>query len=86
MVNGSKVKLCLGEYSEAVGSALQVEAKQKGPSRGRVKVELREECVDITLESDSPTGLIALLNSYLLLAHAAYSALRSVEPFQSGSG
>lgn len=31
--------------------------------------------MEITIESDSYSGLRALLNSYLLLAHAAYSAV-----------
>ena len=85
MLHRSLVKLCLGAYSEAIASALQVEARQGGPSRGRVDVGLSGECVNILLESHSPTGLIALLNSYLLLAHAAYSTLRVVEPPSRGS-
>ncbi len=74
----ARVELCLGEASRSVYESLLVEARQGGPSKGSVMVRLRGGCVEILVESDSYSGLRALLNSYLLLAHAAYSAVALV--------
>jgi len=71
----ARVELCLGSASRSVYESLAVEARQGGPSKGRVRVSLEGGCVVIEVDSDSYSGLRALLNSYLLLAHAAYSAV-----------
>ena len=72
----ARVELCLGRYSRALASALAVEARQAAPYKGEVAVAERGGCVEVMVRSSSLSGLSALLNSYLLLAHAAYSAAR----------
>jgi len=69
-------RLCLGSDSIHVYNSLQAEVKSKGPDKGRVELRLEDDCVVIIVESDSPSGLRALTNSFLLLAHSAYSAIK----------
>lgn len=71
----ARVALCLGQAARSVYESLSVEAAQAGPAKGRVTVYLNDDCVELLVESTSYSGLRALLNSYLLLAHAAYSAV-----------
>ena len=77
------IMLCLGEYSLMVYRALLAEEKQPAPEKGRVKLSLSGGCLGILVESDSLSGLRALTNSFLLLAHAAYSVLREAESVQN---
>ncbi len=71
-------RLCLGEHARPVYSSLRAEVLQGGPRKGEVSVGIVNGCVEIRVSSNELSGLRALLNSYLLLLHAAYSALDSV--------
>ncbi len=75
----ASITLCLNGYSGAMASTLRVESMQRGPSKGNVRVDVDGGCVRVDIEAWSTTGLIALINSYMLLAHASYSALRAAE-------
>ena len=79
----ASIVLCLGGYSERVYRALLAEERQPAPEKGRVKLGLSDGCLEISIESNSISGLRALANSFLLLAHAAYSALREAESVQN---
>jgi tRNA threonylcarbamoyladenosine modification (KEOPS) complex Pcc1 subunit len=79
----ARVKLCLGRAAEALAGSLEAEARQPAPGRGSARVGLSGGCLAIELEAPDATGLIALLNSYMLLAHAAYSAVRGAEATHS---
>jgi len=68
------IVLCLGEHSRPVYEALLAEALQEGRGRGRVSLSLGE-CLRLEVESGDISGLRALVNSYLYLAHAAHSSL-----------
>ena len=76
----ARVELFLGEAAKGVYEGLMAEAAQAGPAKGKVTISLRGDCVLLSVESDSYSGLRALLNSYLLLAHAAYSAITLSQP------
>lgn len=73
----AEYKLCLGEDSIHVYNSLKAEEKSRGPEKGSVKIMLDDDCVVIVVESRTLSGLRALSNSFLLLAHSAYSAIRS---------
>lgn len=77
-------RLCLGSDSIHVYRSLEAEAKTRGPGKGRVEVGFEEGCIVIIVESNSISGLRALTNSYLLLAHSAYSAIRHSRREQGG--
>jgi len=72
------VKLCLyPELLNAVEEALEAEVRHPAaPSKGRVEVGIEGGCLVLVVESDSLSGLRALLNSYTYLIHAALSALK----------
>lgn len=71
----AKVRLCLGEYSPHVYRALIAEKNQPAPEKGIVDINIVDGCVVIIVSSSTLSGLRALLNSFLLLAHASYSSL-----------
>jgi len=71
------VRICLEPgLLEAVKEALEAEASQPAaPSKGFVRVSLEGGCLIVMVESESLSGLRALLNSYIYLTHAALSGL-----------
>jgi tRNA threonylcarbamoyladenosine modification (KEOPS) complex Pcc1 subunit len=71
------VRVCLEpSLLEAVKEALEAEVRQPAaPSKGRVGISLERGCLIVDIESDSLSGLRALLNSYTYLIHAALSSL-----------
>ncbi|MCE4627680.1 MAG: hypothetical protein F7C34_00830 [Desulfurococcales archaeon] len=75
----ARVKLCLGEYSAHVYRALIAEKNQPAPEKGAVDVYIEDGCLLIAVYSGTLSGLRALLNSFLLLAHASYSSLMALE-------
>ena len=81
----ASVRVCLDpEASRAVLESLQAEVRQPAqPAKGRVSVSLEGGCMVLEIASDSPSGLRALVNSYLYLVHAAFSALEAVEGLQA---
>ncbi len=70
-------KMCLEEYTEPVYEALKAEEGQSAPEKGTVRIARDGGCISIIIESVDLSGLRALSNSYLLLAHAAYSSVVS---------
>ena len=78
----AEILLCLGYYSHRLYRALLAEEKQPAPEKGRVTLAVEDNCLKILIESSSLSGLRALFNSFLLLAHAAYSALREADSVQ----
>lgn len=76
-------RLCLGPDSRVVAEALKAELAQPAPQKGRVRVRVEDVCLVVEVESSSLSGLRALSNSFLYLAHAAYSSL---EAARGGSG
>jgi len=73
----AEVKLCLGSYSKPLYESLLAEASQPAPRKALVSVDIVGDCVRIRLEADDVNKLRVVLNSYLYLAHAAYSTLKS---------
>ena len=76
----ARVKLCLGEAARSVYGSLAAEVAQGGPAKGDVEVLIEGKCVIVAVSAESISGLRALVNSYLLLAHAAYSAVVESKP------
>jgi tRNA threonylcarbamoyladenosine modification (KEOPS) complex Pcc1 subunit len=76
-IHRAVVKVCLEPHLlEAVKDALEAEVRQPAaPSKGRVAVSLEGGCLTVEVESESLSGLRALLNSYIYLTHAALSSL-----------
>ena len=73
----AEVKLCLGPYSKPLYESLLAEASQPAPRKASVSVDIVGDCVRVRFEADDVNKLRVVLNSYLYLAHAAYSALKS---------
>ncbi len=71
----ARARLCMGEYARHVYRALLAELRQPAPRKGSVSISMEDGCLVISIESGSLNGLRALLNSFLYLAHAAYSSL-----------
>lgn len=72
------IELCLDSRNEAEAlyTSLKAEEMQPSPDRGRVKVTLDGFCVRLEIEPRDLNSLRALMNSFLYLSHAAYSALK----------
>jgi len=68
-------RLCLGPCTASVYEALLAEERQAAPQKGGVRVFLEGQCLAVQVKARDLTGLRALSNSFLLLAHAAYRAL-----------
>ncbi|MEB3851743.1 MAG: hypothetical protein LRS49_04080 [Desulfurococcales archaeon] len=70
----------------AVAESLEAEAMQPAaPSKGSVEVSREGECIMIVVGSESLSGLRALVNSYLYLLHAAWSALEAAGELAAGA-
>jgi tRNA threonylcarbamoyladenosine modification (KEOPS) complex Pcc1 subunit len=79
-VHRALVEVCLADVAtaKAVEEALRAEVEQPAaPRKGRVSMARRGSCVMLRVEAASLSGLRAILNSYLYLVHAAYSALEA---------
>ncbi|WP_420805109.1 KEOPS complex subunit Pcc1 [Acidilobus saccharovorans] len=65
----------------AIYRALIAEASQPGtPRKGSINVEVKDNCLKISVTSDDLGDLRAIVNSYLYLVHASYSVVRSLSP------
>lgn len=71
----ANLKLCLERYTLPVLEAVRTELLQPGPLKGNVYLQVKDGCLELRVESNTVSGLMALVNSYLLLIHASYSAL-----------
>ena len=70
------VDICIRrDIAGSIEQALAAELRQPAPEKGRVAVEARGGCLRLVVESGSLSGLRALVNSFLLLVHAAYSSI-----------
>ena len=74
----AEIKLCLGDSVRHVFRSLIAEASQPSPEKGRATISLEGDCVVISIESNTISGLRALTNSFLLLAYASYSSLKTI--------
>jgi len=75
MIKGT-YKLCLGKYSIPIYEALLAETRTPSPEKGKVNVDITDDCLIITISSNTISGFRALTNSFLLLTYAAYSSLK----------
>ncbi|MGC9072215.1 MAG: KEOPS complex subunit Pcc1 [Acidilobus sp.] len=74
------VKLCLGPSTSPLLSALKAEVSQPAqPSKGSVSLSVEGDCLVLSIRAKDVGDLRALLNSYMYLAHAAYSSLVRLE-------
>ncbi|MCE4624469.1 MAG: hypothetical protein F7C35_01210 [Desulfurococcales archaeon] len=71
----ASIKLCLGPFTASVYEALKAEENQPAPEKGEVSIALSQDCLLIRIASNTISGLRALANSFLLLAHASYCSL-----------
>ncbi len=77
-MNKASYKICI-PHAEEVEKALRAELSQPAPQKGRVTLRVEDGCLVIEIESPSLNGLRALSNSFLYLAHAAYSSLEAAD-------
>jgi tRNA threonylcarbamoyladenosine modification (KEOPS) complex Pcc1 subunit len=75
-------KFCLGEHARSLYTSLLAELEAPSPDKGEVKIRLEGDCLILYINSPSLSGFRALSNSFLLLIHAAYSAI--VEASRAG--
>ena len=78
MVRG-EYRLCLGDNTRPIYKALLAEIKAPSPEKGKVLVSIEQGCLVLEISSKSLSGFRALTNSFLLLVHAAYSAITGAE-------
>ncbi|BAF34791.1 hypothetical protein APE_1440a [Aeropyrum pernix K1] len=71
----ARLRLCLGTDSEAIYRSLEAEARQRGPSKGVVKLGMDDGCVVLHIRARDLAGLRAITNSFLLLIHASLAAI-----------
>ena len=71
-----RIEIC-GEGLEPIYKALEAESRQPAPGKGRATVRLPGNCIVVEIEASDLSGLRAIVNSYLLLAAAARSALEA---------
>ncbi|MCE4602473.1 MAG: hypothetical protein F7C08_03400 [Desulfurococcales archaeon] len=75
-MNKATYIICI-PHAEEVEKALRAELGQPAPQKGRVRIRVEDGCLVIEIESPTLSGLRALSNSFLYLAHAAYSSLEA---------
>ncbi|MCE4620088.1 MAG: hypothetical protein F7C33_03590 [Desulfurococcales archaeon] len=68
-------RLCLGDDARPIYKALLAEVRAPSPEKGEVSVSIERGCLVLEISSQSLSGFRALTNSFLLLVHAAYSAI-----------
>jgi len=78
MIRG-EYRLCLGDNTRPIYKALLAEMRTPSPEKGRVSVSIKQDCLVLEISSQSFSGFRALTNSFLLLVHAAYSAIIGAE-------
>ncbi len=78
MIKG-EYRLCLGDDAWPIYKALLAEVRAPSPEKGRVSVSIKQDCLVLEISSQSLSGFRALTNSFLLLVHAAYSAITGAE-------
>ncbi len=78
MIEGA-FKFCLGEFSKHIYEALIAEIDTPSPEKGKVSLALRDNCIHLMISSETISGFRALSNSFILLIHAAYSAIVNVQ-------
>lgn len=74
----AEFKLC-GKPADitAIYRALIAEASQPGtPRKGSIDVNIKNDCLKISIASNELGDLRALVNSYLYLVYASYSVIR----------
>ncbi len=71
------IRICGLRDPEPLYKALEAEARQPAPGKGRARVEAAGDCLTVSIEAADFSGLRAIINSYLLLLAAAYSALEA---------
>ena len=72
-----EVRICGLRDPGPLYRALEAEARQPAPGKGKARIRVEGGCLAITIEAVDLSGLRAIMNSYLLLLAAAYSALEA---------
>jgi tRNA threonylcarbamoyladenosine modification (KEOPS) complex Pcc1 subunit len=70
-------KICVGNVANALYRSLIAEVNQEAPKKGKVSIEYNNDCLYLTISSDTLSGLRALSNSYLNLIYAMLTSFPS---------
>ncbi|WP_172633875.1 KEOPS complex subunit Pcc1 [Caldisphaera lagunensis] len=68
-------KICSNDKIDPLYKSLLAEVNQSSPKKGKVRVELNDNCINLFISSNTLSGLRAISNSYLNLIYAIINSL-----------